>query len=105
MSKFLDLISDNSNATLKRRANSIAQNAEIAQQNIVNSLKQQRSALELRIADLTDFAPDSTDSLRPGNKDWNAEEWAKSLQEAYEELYSVNISLKIAENTYNEYFN
>ena len=104
MSKFLELISDNSNATLKRRANSIAQNAEIAQQNIVNSLKQQKSALELKIADLTDFAPDSKDSLRPRNKDWNAEKWAKELQEAHEQLWQVNISLGIAEKTYKEYF-
>lgn len=104
MSKFLELISDNSNATLKRRANSIAQNAQIAQQNIVNSLKQQKSALELKIADLTDFAPDTTDSLRPGNKDWDAENWAQELQKANEQLWQVNISLEIAEKTYNEYF-
>lgn len=104
MSKFLELISDNSNATLKRRASSIAQNAEIAQQNIVNSLKQQKSTLELKISDLTDFAPDTTDSLRPGNKDWDAENWAKELQQANEQLWQVNISLEIAEKTYKEYF-
>lgn len=104
MSKFLDLISDNSNATLKRRANSIAQNAQIAQQNIVNCLKQQKAELELQFADLTDFAPDTTDSLRPGNKDWDAKAWALKLQEVKERLYETQISLKLAEETYNEYF-
>lgn len=104
MKKFQELISDNTNASLKRRAAQIATSAEIAQQNLVNQFKQEKTNIELRIAALTDLAPDSTDSLRPGSKDWDAEKWVKDLQAARQELYQVSIQLEIAEKTFNEYF-
>jgi hypothetical protein len=104
MNKFMQLISSNGNETLNRRASSIATTAEIKQQNLVNSLKSKREELKLDIANLTDLAPDSTDSLRPGSKDWNPETWVEQLQSKKEELYSIEISLKIAQETYDEYF-
>lgn len=104
MNKFTRLISDNNSSTLTRRAGSIATAAQIAQQNIVNQLKQRKCELELKIANLTDLAPESTDSLRPGDKDWNAKKWAIELQETKQELYDLNVQLTIAEETYKEYF-
>lgn len=102
--KFIDLISNNGSATLVRRAETISTAAEVAQQNIVNQLKQEKSRLEMLIINLTDFAPETTDSLRPGDKNWDAAEWATELQEAKEQLYDVNIQLKLAIETYEEYF-
>lgn len=104
MNKFTRLISDNNSSTLTRRASSIATAAQIAQQNIVNQLKQRKCELELKIANLTDLAPESTDSLRPGDKDWDAKKWAIELQETKQELYDLNVQLDIAEETYKEYF-
>lgn len=97
MNKFTKLIGDNSSKTLQRRA-------EIAQQNVVNTLKQVKCELEMKIARLTDFAPETSDSLRPGDKDWDAANWANDLQKAKQDLYFTNIQLKIAEDTYKEYF-
>ena len=102
--KFIKLISDNGNSTLIRRAETISTAAEVAQLNIVNQLKQEKSRLEMQIINLTDFAPETTDSLRPGDKNWDAAKWAKELQETKEQLYDINIQLKIAEDTYNEFF-
>lgn len=104
MKKFQEIISDNTNASLKRRAAQISTSAEIAQQNLVNALKQEKTNIELKIAGLTDLAPDSTDSLRPGSKDWDAVKWVKDLQTAKQELYQIDIQLKLAEETFNEYF-
>lgn len=104
MNKFTRLISDNNSSTLARRAGSIATAAQIAQQNIVNQLKQRKCELELKIANLTDLAPESTDSLRPGDKDWDAKKWAIELQETKQELYDLDVQLTIAEETYKEYF-
>lgn len=104
MKKFQEIISDNTNASLKRRAAQISTSAEIAQQNLVNALKQEKTNIELKIAGLTDLAPDTTDSLRPGSKDWDAVKWVKDLQTAKQELYQINIQLKLAEETFNEYF-
>ena len=104
MNKFTKLIANNGSETLKRRAKTIAQTAEIAQQNLVNALKTKSSELELKIANLTDLAPESTESLRPGTKDWSPMEWAQQLQEAKQEKYFNEIQLKIAEETYDEFF-
>ena len=104
MKKFQELISDNTSASLKRRAAQIATSAEIAQQNLVNSLKQDKTNIELRIAALTDLAPDTSDSLRPGTENWDAVKWVRDLQNAKQELYEVSIQLDIAEKTFNEYF-
>lgn len=104
MKKFQELISDNTSASLKRRAAQIATSAEIAQQNLVNALRQEKTNIELKIEALKDLAPDSTDSLRPGGKDWDAVTWVKNLQNAKQDLYQIDIQLKLAQETFNEYF-
>lgn len=104
MNKFEELISNNGSGTLARRSKSIATSAQIAQQNLVNKLKEAKCELELKITSLTDLAPESSDSLRPGSKDWDAKDWVIQLQEAKQDLYNVEIQLKLAEDTYKEYF-
>lgn len=104
MKKFQKLISLNTNEALVRRAESITTGAEIAQQNLVNSLKQQKIEIELKIANLTDLAPENTTSLRPGGKDWDAVLWVTDLQKAKQDLYTIEIQLKLAQETYDEYF-
>ena len=104
MKKFQELISDNTSASLKRRAAQIATSAEIAQQNLVSALRQEKTNIELKIEVLKDLAPDSTDSLRPGGKDWDAVTWVKNLQNAKQDLYQIDIQLKLAQETFNEYF-
>lgn len=104
MNKFTELISNNGNETLNRRASAIAQNAEIAQQDILNSLKKQHAELTLKKESLTDLAPDSTVSLRPGSKDWNPDTWAAELQETKQKLYFLEIQIKLAQETFDEYF-
>lgn len=97
-------MADNSSATLKRRAGSIATQAEIAQQTIVNQLKSKVTELELKVENLTDFAPSTTESLRPGNDEWNPSNWAVELQRTKWELHLAKEQLEIAQSTYNEYF-
>ena len=104
MNKFIQLISEGADKTLQRRAEAVATAAEIAQQSLVNKLKLERSNLELKITNLTDLAPDSKDSLRPCDSKWNANTWVTDLQKAKQDLYNVTIQLKIAEDTYKEYF-
>lgn len=104
MNKFTSLISNTGNDTLKRRAENIAATAEIAQQNLVNKLKQRKAEISLHIENLTDLAPENTESLRPGNKDWNPETWVTELQKAKEDKYTIEIQLKLAQETFDEYF-
>ena len=102
MNKFEKMLG--ANEALQRRTTALSQTAEIAQQNVVNKLKAKKAELELEIFNLTDLAPESSDSLRPGSKNWNAEQWAKTLQEKKQDLYTLNIQIKLAEDTLKEYF-
>jgi hypothetical protein len=104
MNKFQKLIADNSSATLKRKAESVATQADIAQQTIVNNLKCKVSELKLQVENLTDFAPGNTYSLRPGTENWKPSDWAIELQRTKWDLYLAEQQLKIAQDTYNEYF-
>jgi hypothetical protein len=103
MNKFEKLLSKGGDV-YARRVEALSTQAEVAQQSIVNKLKQEKTKLELEIINLTDLSPESTDSLRPGTKNWDATAWAKNLQRAKQDLHTVNIQLEIAENTYKEYF-
>lgn len=103
MNKFQSLISTG-NEVLARRAGNLSTTAEIAQQTLVNKLKVDKAQLEAKLMNLTDLAPNSTVSLRPGTENWDATNWAEELQSVKEQLYSVSIKLKLAEETYNEYF-
>lgn len=104
MNKFTELITEGANKTMQRRAKSVATAAEIAQQNLINELKFEKSNLELQLTRLTDLAPNSRDSLRPCDIDWDPHDWAKEIQETKMSLRDVTIQLDIAQNTYNEFF-
>lgn len=103
MNKFLKSIS-NGSSTLQKRAYSLSESARVAQSNLVNYLRNEKTKLELKECDLIDFSPETTDSLRPISKDWDAETWAKELQEIRQKIYDIKIQLDIAESTYNEFF-
>ena len=104
MGKFLQMMSQNDSKALVARASQINVQAKIAQQNIVQNLKNDIAEVEIEIQNLTDFAPDTTQSLRPGVKGWNPSKWASDLQSAKTRLYELNIELKIAEATEKEFF-
>ena len=104
MGKFLQMMSQNDSKALAARASQINVQAKIAQQNIVQKLKNEIAEVEIDIQNLTDFAPDTTQSLRPGVKGWNPAKWASDLQDAKTRLYELNVELKIAEKTFEEFF-
>jgi transglutaminase/protease-like cytokinesis protein 3 len=104
MGKFLQMMSQNDSKALVARASQINMQASIAQANIVQKLKNDIAEVEIEIQNLTDFAPDTTQSLRPGVKGWQPAKWASDLQDAKTRLYELNIELKIAEATQKEFF-
>jgi hypothetical protein len=104
MNKFTELISNNGEGTLVKRAKILAESAELAQNSLINKLKSTKAELELELDKLTDLAPETTDSLRPGSKNWNPEQWVKRMQEINEDLYNLEIQILLAEKTYNDYF-
>lgn len=104
MNKFLKMMSQNDSRALQARAGQINTTGEIAQKSLIQALENKKAKLEIAIQDLTDFAPDTTQSLRPGCKNWDPEKWAKDLHNLKVELYGIELELKIAEDTYDEFF-
>lgn len=101
--KFASLIS-NGNSALARRAGILETQAKIAQQAIVDNFKKEKANLEIHVMNLTDFAPESKDSLRPGSESFNPDVWAEELQNTKFELWKTSKALKIAEDTFAEFF-
>ena len=104
MGKFLQMMSQNDSKALVARAGQINTQAKIAQEEIIHKLKNEKASIEIEIQNLTDFAPDTTQSLRPGVQGWNPTKWAADLQDAKVRLYELNVELKVAEATFKEFF-
>lgn len=97
-------MSQNDSKALVARAKQIDTQARIAQEEIIAKLRTEKAALELKLQDLTDFAPESTQSLRPGVANWQPKVWAKELHETKVKLYENSIELQIAQKTMKEFF-
>ena len=104
MNKFEEIVGNNSNVVLARRASNLADTAKLSQESLVNTLKGQKAKIEGKIIKLTDLAPTSKDALAPGVEDFEADKWVEELQQLKISLYNTEVSLKLATDTYNEYF-
>ena len=104
MNKFEEIVGNNSNAVLARRATHLADTAKLSQESLMNTLKTKKAELEGKIINLTDLAPTSKDSLAPGVADFNAKNWVEELQNLKLKLYDLEVSIKLANETYSEYF-
>lgn len=103
-SKFATLISNNGDSLLKNRADNLALTADIAQQSLVNNLKNQKANLELQLTELTDLAPKNKLDLSPNSENWDPSKWVSEVQSIKQKLYKIEIQLQLAEETYNEFF-
>ncbi len=104
MNKFLELISAGKEKIYEQRAKSLARQAEGEQKKLINNLESKLEEKNLQICDLTDLGPESNTSLRPGKPGWSAAEWVDQLQTAKCEKKEIEEQLKIAKETYKEYF-
>ena len=102
--KFTRLISDNGDNVLKRRAGNLATTAEIAQQTLINDLKNKKANLELQLANLTDLAPNNKLDLTPSSENWDPNKWVAEVQNIKQQLYNLGIQLQLDEATYDEFF-
>jgi len=102
MNKFVKKLTKSNQNIQKERAENFAQRAELKHKGIVDELTEKKLDLENEISELADLAPESTTSLTIKDKD--PEEWAKEMQRLKEELLEVNVQLKVAEETTQEWF-
>lgn len=104
LNKFTQTISDNGDNILKRRAVNLATTAEIAQQTLINDLKNKKANLELQLANLTDLAPNNKLDLTPSSENWDPNKWVTEVQNIKQQLYNLGIQLQLSQATYDEFF-
>jgi hypothetical protein len=103
MNKFIRTIVGNADGIKAQRAGVLATQAKLAQESIVSDLRRKLAGLDLQLTQLVDLAPDTSDSLRPGNG-FNPVQWAKAVHALKVELDGVKRELAIAEETYVDWF-
>ena len=104
MNKFVKTLSASDSSIKETRATILSEQTEIEASTMVQNLKKEKLTLQSKISQMTDLAPETSDSLRPGSKDFNAAKWIKDLHTFKMQLKLKQIELDEAENIYNEWF-
>jgi hypothetical protein len=101
--KFIRSIAGSVDGIKLARVTVLATQASLAQEDLINTLKRKLSALDLQLTQLTDLAPDSADSLRPGNG-FDPVQWVNAVQSLKVDMKKLSDQLAFAEETKAEWF-
>lgn len=101
--KFVRTIAGSADGIKLARVTVLATQASLAQEDLINTLKRKLASLDLQLTQLTDLAPDSTDSLRPG-ADFDPVSWVNAVQCLKIEVKKIKEQLAFAEETKAEWF-
>ena len=104
MNKFMKLLSADNNSIKGNRAKLIAEDLKAAQEEIVRNLQQEKRDIERKLLILSDFSPESELSLKVVRDGFDSKEWARNNQDLKVELANKTVEVKLAEETYNEWF-
>lgn len=104
MSKFANMLSADSSATLGNRAKNLADSAVLEVESFIANLRKEKLQLNSKLNDLTDLAPENTYSLRPGSADFNPAKWVRELHQTRMDIALKEIELAEAQAIYNEWF-
>lgn len=104
MNKFIQTIAGTAEGIKLRRAENTANAVKLAQESLINDKSKLVQSLDAQLTSLLDIGPDSADSLRPVERNFNAEAWVSQVQEVKFSLKRAQESLDIAKATYAEWF-
>jgi hypothetical protein len=104
MNKFVQNLTQSGDGIKQQRAELLGSQAKTAQSNLVNRLTNERDTLKLQLDSLQDLSPDTTISLKPGGDNFNAGNWVNQIQNLKVQLLNKEIELKVANDTYTEWF-
>lgn len=102
--KFVSRITASDSSIKESRAKNLEMTVKMEVEDLIRKLTKDKLALETEIEKLSDLAPDTTYSLRPGGKDFDARSWVTKLHQAKLDLKLKNIELEEAESILNEWF-
>jgi hypothetical protein len=104
VTKFQKIVASTGKDVLDQRAKIVFNATRAAMQDYLTSLERRKEALELELLNLTDLSVETTESLRPGNKNFKAPQWVQEMVTLKKELALLEDDLAIAEEVHNEYF-
>lgn len=104
MATFKERLSASGKVVLDARATNMASLTKLEVDNIVSNSKRQLLRIEAEIAQHRDISVESRDSLQPGGKDFNSNEYANKLYELKKKLRIARIEYSIAVEMQQEEF-
>lgn len=104
MNNFVKNLTRDSAGILEQRANLLGKETNDAQIDLIRALEAEERVLEKRQLDLTDLSPENSFDLKPGGKNYNAQNWVKEMQNIKIGLLNVKIQLVAAKETLGEWF-
>lgn len=104
MNKFITAIAGNAEGIKLKRAENTAVAAKLAQESLINEKRKAVQVIESELTKHLDIGPDSADSLRPVDRNFNASAWVATTQDLKVALKKAQEHLDIAEATYVEWF-
>lgn len=104
VTKFQTILASTGTAVLDRRAANIVKTTKAAMTAKLTALNAKRDNIESQILDLTDLSVETKDSLRPGDKNFNATAWVDNLCNLTLDLELLEQEITIVESVQAEYF-
>jgi len=104
MNKFISAIAGNAEGIKLKRAQDTAVAAKLAQESLINEKRKAVQVIEASLTRALDIGPDSADSLRPVDRNFNANNWVNEVQSLKVALRDAKETLAVAEETYVEWF-
>jgi hypothetical protein len=103
MSKFLNSLTKSHKDIQKTRATRISKSAERAQRNIMDKFQADIDLIEDKLEAMEDLSPTSTTSLK-FVENFDAEKWTSEYQQLKMQRALKAVELRIATETYTEWF-
>lgn len=104
VTKFQSILASTGADVLNKRAANVLKAAAAAMTKKVTAIQDKIDAIEIKILDLTDLSVETKDSLRPGDKNFNATYWVEELCALTLEKTLLEQELAVAEDVQAEYF-
>jgi len=104
MNKFETQLAQSNKQIKAGRAKTLSQKVIFAQEEIIRSFENQKRELNEQLDLLTDLAPDNSLSLSVTKGDFNATEWTEKIHQIKMEQETLSINLRVAKDTYDEWF-
>lgn len=104
VSKFFSNLTAGHEGIKEKRANQLTTAAHLAQDALLNRLRNEVNGLETELDKLTDLHPVNSTDLTVGGENFNAEEWVNKVQSTKVALLNKQVELKLAVETHTEWF-